>query len=69
MDLAAIDWGLLHQQKQSLFAAYELLRQTQPDIAKHLDGLLSLIDTIQDEADRIGYPAYAHEKGKANASR
>lgn len=49
-----IDWALLRQQKQSLLEAMESVH---PSIAEDLDGILHLIDHIQDAAaadSRIG---------------
>ncbi len=42
-----IDWALLRQQKQSLLEAMESVH---PSIAEDLDGILHLLDALQDEA-------------------
>ena len=45
--MMGIDWALLRQQKLSLLQAIE---EAHPVIAQDLEGILHLIDHIQDEA-------------------
>ncbi len=49
-----IDWPLLAKQKELLLEQIEGERGSMPE--HPLDGLVSLIDTIQDEASELGYP-------------
>lgn len=52
---AGIDWLLLAKQKMTLL---NLIRSgtIDPAIAEHLDGLVGLIDSIQDDAEAKNYP-------------
>ena len=49
-----IDWPMLHKQKQTLFTLLFLKKAPTEEEAKLLDGLVHLIDYIQDEAEKEG---------------
>jgi hypothetical protein len=57
-----IDWPLLAKQKELLLEQIEGERGSMPE--HPLDGLVSLIDTIQDEASDQGYPVVFLEEGE-----
>lgn len=49
-----IDWPMLHRQKQTLLTLLFLNRAPTEEEAKLLDGLVNLIDYIQDQAEVEG---------------
>jgi hypothetical protein len=51
--LESIDWTLLYQQKCTLFELLKSVR-TAPDEKVHLEGVLSILDRLQDEAEIAG---------------
>lgn len=57
--LASIDWTALRTQKTSLLATIEFLEKNKvPQLPEDLDGILHLIDALQDYAvDEMGVPA------------
>lgn len=59
-----MDWNLLWQQKKTLIGVIDLMRDMdreagfeRSEAAEHLEGLLNLIDEVQDHAvEEIGVP-------------
>lgn len=50
-----IDWKLLREQKITLLNVIgEITHTGQPERVEHLDGIINLIDSIQDEAVETG---------------
>lgn len=49
-----VDWPLLHEQKKTLFTLLFLKKAPTEEEAKLLDGLIYLLDDIQDEAAKQG---------------
>jgi hypothetical protein len=49
-DLSRVDWILLRQQKADLLEAIEFYALHKPAVGEGLNGILHLIDHIQDEA-------------------
>jgi hypothetical protein len=49
-----IDWLMLHRQKQTLFTLLLLKKAPTEEEASLLDGLVQLVDYIQDEAEKEG---------------
>ena len=45
-----IDWPLLHAQKGTLFNAIANTQLREPEFTKAADGILHLLDAMQDEA-------------------
>lgn len=77
--LYSVDWDLLRDQKETLtnlLARYEgrAVPLDPETTAQHLQGLLNLLDDIQDSAAQMGLPAYTslcqvvftRQVGKAN---
>ena len=66
--LNRVDWGLLHEQKQTLVT----MRAT---VAKHsseyeaLSGIIHLLDALQDDAVADGRWAFPDDKKKRSGSR
>jgi len=60
-----IDWGMLHKQKLKLLALLLEYRAPTEEEASLLDGLLHLIDYIQDEAEKEGIWRFPQEKEDA----
>ena len=57
-----IDWPMLHQQKRTLLDLLLEYRKPTEEEAKLLDGLLNLIDCIQDEAAKEGIWKFPEEE-------
>lgn len=57
-----IDWPMLHRQKQMLFSLLFLKKAPTEEEAKLLDGLVHLIDYIQDEAVEKGIWEFPEEE-------
>ena len=59
--LVQMDWPLLREQKQSLLRVIDQTERLSGDCSadvQHLEGILALIDNLQDYAvDRLGVPA------------
>lgn len=55
-----IDWKLLAEQKIQLFDLFEEISDSQK---KHvLAGVITMIDDMQDEASKLGYPVYPEDQ-------
>ena len=51
-----IDWELLCRQKTALIEIMLTRRTNEYDTARLLDGIIALLDEMQDEAAEAGYP-------------
>ena len=53
--IAGVDWDLLHEQKQYLLGFLDEAHESaRVEEEKALEGLLNLIDSLQDAADEAG---------------
>lgn len=57
-----IDWPMLHRQKQTLLTLLFAHRAPTEEEAKLLDGLVQLVDYIQDEAAKEGIWKFPQEE-------
>lgn len=62
----SINWAKLKKQKLSLITTINLLEDEGCDVdIEHLEGILHLIDALQDEAEEQGYSVEWLEETKA----
>jgi hypothetical protein len=53
VDMSGVDWELLRKQKQHLLSAIDYFQGSEPDINEGLEGILNLLDHVQDEAEKV----------------